>query len=474
MTPTLFGAIALAVSLIMLIRAKATTMLSMTLFLSLMGGSAALFLPGLGNSSLQPAILALFFLTLKCVLPGPGKMAQLQLATRDLTFLIVFVLYGVVGAWTLPYIFAGALNVTPLRPTPDKYIYASSPLAFSGQNITASVYLMATLLAALCGHVAASRARSEITIARTAGTIAGIHAVLGISGVVFAGTAWTSVLGFFRNGFYAQLNQSFDGFVRMNGIWPEPAVYSAFGFAWLVFVTELWLRDVERRWTGWGAFLLTLALLLSTSTTAYIGLVAFGVILTLRIVFAPGTIAAGKTLVLLAGMMLGFAGILALVTVNPDAAAALGSLVSKFTVDKASSASALQRAFWAKHGIAAFWTSSGLGIGPGSFRSSSLFTAILGSTGVIGICAVVAHLARVVKPLHASTYRTIGDARLGTGVAASWAALVMLVPAAVSAPSPDPGFIWGFFSGIALALRRTTIAARRPAVAPLDRILPVS
>jgi hypothetical protein len=355
---------------------------------------------------------------------------------KDLAFLAIFVIYGVAGAFILPHVFAGTINLTPLRPIPNGYIYATLPLAFSSQNITSAVYLLTTLIAAVAGHVASQTQKSEIVIAKTAALICTLHALIGLSSVVLVGTIWTSVLKFFRNGFYAQLDQSFDGFVRMNGIWPEPAVFSAYGFAWLVFTTELWLRNVEPKWTGWGAGMLAFALLISTSTTAYIGISVYAAILVLRILFIPGSVPVRKALALLSGGMVGLAAILALFAFNPDAADAFSDFVARFTIDKASSASAMQRSFWAGQGIDAFWTTGGLGVGPGSFRSSSLVTAIIGSTGLIGSVAIFVHLVRVFKPHYRSSYLRVDDARRATGVSASWAAIVMLIPATFSAASP--------------------------------------
>lgn len=474
MIPTHFGALVAGIAILLLWRSGIVAMLRMTLLFSLMGGSAAIVLSALGGSTIQPAIVALGFLFLKAILPGSGQAQKFELAAKDLAFLAIFIIYGVAGAFILPHIFAGAIDVTPLRPIPNGYVYAAFPLGFSSQNITSAVYLLATLAAAVGGHIASQTQRSEIIIARTAATVCTVHALLGLSSVALAGTAWVSVLKFFRNGFYAQLDQTFDGFVRMNGIWPEPAVFSAYGFAWLVFTTELWLRDVEPRWTGWGARILAFALLISTSTTAYIGLSVYAVIIALRILLFPGSVSMRKALVLLSGGMIGLAAILALLAFNPDAAASLADFVAKFTVDKASSASALQRSFWAKQGIDAFWATGGLGVGPGSFRSSSIVTAIIGSTGLIGSVALVIHLVRVFKPHYRSSYLRVDDTRRATGVSASWAAIVMLIPAAFSAASPDPGFVWGFFCGFALALRQTASVPMQRSLSenqPADAVL---
>lgn len=436
-------------------------MLRLVLFFSLMGGSAALILTSLGGSTVQPAVFAVAFLLLRCLLPGPGQGARLRLAARDQLLLAFFVLYGVAGAMLLPRIFAGAIDVTPMRPIPSRYAFAAFPLAFSTQNITSAVYLGVTLTAALCSHMASQAEGSERVIARTAAIVALTHAALGLCSVFLAGTPVSGVLKFFRNGFYAQVDQSFQGFVRMNGIWPEPSVFAAYGFAWFVFVTELWLRDIDKRWTTWGALILGGALLISTSTTAYIGFAAYGTIIGLRILLLPGSVSLRKSLTFLAGGMIGLAGLLGLIAVNADAAAALGDFIARFTVDKASSASALQRGFWMRKGIDAFWISNGLGIGPGSFRSSSLVTAILGSTGVIGAAAVVMYLLKVFKPLHRSTYIRVTETRKATGIAASWAAVVMLIPTSFSAATPDPGLVWGCFCGMSLALRRP-IARQAP------------
>lgn len=461
MTLTLFGVLVIALCSLLLWRGSTLVMLQAVLMLSLLGGSAALVLTGLGGSTVQPAILALGFLTLRCLLPGGRPVGQATQALATLVFLAVFVIYGALGAMILPRIFAGAIDVTPLRPIPNGYIFAAFPLSFSPQNVTSAVYLMATLMAALCAFLACSAPVAWRVIARTAGVVAVIHALLGLASVFLAGTAWSLFQRFFRNGFYAQLDQSLDGYARMTGIFPEAAVYSAYGFVWLVFTTELWLRGIESRWTGWGALLLGTALLLSTSTTAVIGLAAYAAILSLRLLLLPGSIAGTKVLALISGGLALLSALVAVVALNPEVAAALSEFVARFTVDKAGSASALQRAFWARQGVDALIVSSGLGIGPGSFRSSSIVLAVLGSTGIIGSLALLIHLARTFKPLHRSTYARLSEPGQATGAAASWAVLVALIPASFSAATPDPGFIWGALSGIALALRRPLPAPER-------------
>lgn len=451
---TIFGIAVTAIGLILLLRGSVMAMLIFVLGCSLMGGSAALFLTGLSNSSVPPTNLAMAFLAARCLLPSAGQGERLSESLRANVWLLVFALYGAVTAWILPRVFAGALAVTPLRPNPGKYLLAASPLQFSSQNITVSIYLISTLLAGICAHVAMrSSPSAPRTLVRAASVVSATHALLGFASVLLAGPLGP-LFSFFRNGFYAQLNQSISGFVRMSGIFAEPSVFAAYGFVWLVFLTELWLREVETRWTAPALGLVLLALLVSTSSTAYVGLGGYGLILVLRFVFNPSAIPARKILWIVFVFGAGLAGILFAAAARPEMFGELSRIVSLTTIDKLDSESGIQRAFWARQGYDAFVRSFGLGIGAGSFRSSSLLTAILGSVGVIGSFAFVAQLVRVFMPLRRSTYASWGETRISVGAAASWTAIIMLLPASFSAASPDPGLLWGVICGAGLALRR--------------------
>lgn len=453
MSLTIFGVAVIAIGMLLFWQGTVTTLLAFTMLCSLMGGSAAIALPALGNSTVPPANLALVFLVFRCLMPGRGQMARLRGGVAANLPLALFVLYGAAGAVLLPWIFAGSIDVTPLRPTPGKYLFAAEPLRFTNQNVTVAVYLVSTLLASICGYAAAQTGNASRIVARLASVIAIVHASLGIASVALAGTPFAAFFAFFRNGFYAQLNQSFSGVVRMNGIWAEPAVFAAYGVIWLVFTAELWLRNIDRRWSGPAFALMLGALVLSTSSTAYLGILGYGVVLLLRQILVPTTIPADKFLVIAITVLTVAAGLLAFSVIYPDVGRLAFDLLERTTVGKLETESGTQRRFWAMQGYHAFVASAGLGIGPGSFRSSSLITAILGSVGIVGSLAFLVHLARVFRPFRRSTYVLVGDVRQRTGAAASWSALMMLFPVSFSAASPDPGLLWGMIGGFALAFR---------------------
>jgi hypothetical protein len=177
----------------------------------------------------------------------------------------------------------------------------------------------------------------------------------------------------------------------------------------------------------------------------------------------------------------GGVGLFALSTFMPSVSQSLGSMLSDMSVGKVQSLSGQQRSFWAHEAIGAFVQSYGLGIGPGSFRSSSLVTSVLGATGAFGAATLLMYFFHVLAPLKRSTYLLKIEPVRGVGRAAAWAAVIGLLPAFAAAPTPDPGITFAVFAGIALAWRH---ARRAPTIASVGlasqatprqrRIAPVS
>lgn len=468
MQPTLIGMMVILAGILISVMGSTSAMMSMLMLCGLMAGSAAVVMTALGGSSIPPIQIALGFLLIRILISTKDFGGRIKAAVTDNVLLIAYVAYGLVGSYVLPRIFAGAMQVPPLRFTGLTYIFDTRPLAPTSQNITTAAYLTGTLMIAMCMHVAISLPRSPIYFLRTALVLAWAHILFGVAGVVVKGTPAEAALDFFRNGSYAQLDQSYGGFIRINGIFPEASSYADYAFGWFVLITECWLRRIQPRWTGITAALLLLLLLFSTSGTAYVALTGYAVILLIRLL-VPGNVMAGR-LPIIAGALIAAVTLVAIMCVAvPALATAFSDMILHMTVDKGTSESGLQRAFWAKKGFEAFSVSYGLGIGPGSFRSSSLGTAILGSMGIIGAVTFTAYLIQVLRPLRNSTFVQPSDPLTALGAAASWAAIVSLISSMISAPSADPGASFAIFSGVALALR-----ARRAVSVPQRNATPSS
>lgn len=454
MIVTPFALIILLLGILALVRGTPLTMFSLFLVSTLFGGSAALILVAAGGSSIPPAQFLLFFLALRLLLPGPGQMHSLSRAVWQNRYLVAFVLYGVISAFILPVIFARTMSVTPLKAIPGADLFAVLPLRLSPQNFTTAFYLVGTMLAGVTATAAMQRPGAAERLVKLGPIITLVHAGLGISGALLINTPWNNVLALFRNGNYAQLNQSFGGLVRINGIWPETSSFAAYGSAWCVLMFELWFRDIAPRRTGISGLVMLLALIASTSSSAYVSLTVYGLFIAVRFALRPRGMTVRKQLALIASALVAAVVTVGAFVLMPGFAHKFSNILALMTIEKSGSGSGIQRAFWAKQGVEVFMKSYGLGIGPGSFRSSSVLTAILGSMGVIGAITFVAHLLRSVQPFEAE-FLSLRNTSLErtVGCAASSTALVMLAPAMVGSPSPDPGVLWAVMCGIAIALR---------------------
>ncbi|HEX4178248.1 MAG TPA: hypothetical protein VHY57_07405, partial [Rhizomicrobium sp.] len=152
MIPTVFGLLITAFALWVMFR-PAIDMVILVLFASLLGGASAINLPALGGSSITPANFALVFLTLRILLSPLGQAPLVLGAVKQNIFLVAFAVYGVLMAFLLPRVFYHSFNVPSLRVI-SLQIYAVSPVQFSSQNITTSVYMIGTMLAALASTLA--------------------------------------------------------------------------------------------------------------------------------------------------------------------------------------------------------------------------------------------------------------------------------------------------------------------------------
>lgn len=474
MIPTFFGVIILLAGGVLLLRGDAMALLAMMMVCGLFGGSAAVILTAIGGSSIPPNQFALLFAALRVMLPGGGQIPRVREGLHAARFLLIYALYGIFGAFVFSRVFTGMMDVVPLRLTKaSSYIYYTVPLAFSPQNITVSVYLTGTLMGAVVGYVAMHARDAPSRFVKTAVVLAWIHIAFGLVAAAMKGTFVDTIVDVVRNATYSQTDQTVGGFVRITGVMPEPSAYAGFGFVWFVFLFECWVRGLHARRTGPAALVLALVLLFSTSSTAYVALSIYALLLAIRFILFPQGLGFSR-LTRIAAVLAACAMLVAVLAVLvPQLVDVASRIVLSMTVEKQNSMSGLQRTFWARVGLDAFRVSYGLGIGAGSFRSSSIATAVLGSVGVVGTAAILMHIWGVVKPLRASTYAgEEGIARYGfdamVGAAAGWTMLSMLIPGMLLASSCDPGMDFGVFSGVALALRLRAPAGERRAPRPFD------
>ncbi|WP_068084562.1 O-antigen ligase family protein [Novosphingobium rosa] len=431
----------------------------------LFAGSAAIVLPGLGGSSIPPIQFACLIVYLRILAPRGGFLALLPEAVRANRWLALYTFYGVATAMIAPRLFANQVDVTPLRSGDASSLFATAALGPSTQNITTSVYMLGTCAIAVAAYLVARLRGGVATLVTAAIVVSWLHIVLGLMTALAAGTPLNAVFEVMRNGSYAQLDQSVSGFVRIRGFFPESSSYADFAFAYFTLNAELWYRSIWPRETGATALALAMLLVISTSSTAYLALAAYLGFFALRVIMMPHLAQMGRVKQLVMATLAG--GLLMAVAclVVPQLLSSISDMILHMTVDKSGSDSAQQRLFWAMQGLEAFKASYGLGIGPGSFRSSSLVTSMIGSTGLAGCGAFLAYAFSVFQPTRHSTFGVSPDLGLTIGGAFATAALLALIPACLIAPSADLGANVALFAGVALAMRPMT-APRQQAEAP--------
>ncbi|MBV9511000.1 MAG: hypothetical protein JO303_12045, partial [Caulobacteraceae bacterium] len=410
------------------------------MFFSLFGGGAAFII---GTASIQPDYFFLVFLTIHVAFKMLAREKAIDLGLKVNGYLTFFSLFGAITAFILPKLFFRSMSIPPVQIN-NAQTYYLAPLGPSKQNVTTAIYMIGTMLASIAAGIASANPKSRRAIVTWAMIIAWIHIGFGVWGVAATKIGGAQMLSFFRNAKYAELIEQNQGYVRINGIFPEPSEYGAYAFFWLVFMAELWLRRVRPLWTGLTAAALFLLVVACTSSSTYFALAVYSAVMVVRWLLVPQGLPAGKLIIIgLGGLSAVFVALI-LIAFVPEIAAVAGRVIGAFTTHKLQSSSGTQRMFWAKAGVTAFVKSYGIGVGAGSFRCSSLLLAILGSTGVIGTSAFLGHVLAIFRPLDARTYRW-ASSEDPVGVSAAWAACAGLLPAMVSAPTPDPDIQFAIF-----------------------------
>src|SRR6185312_17238430 len=118
------------------------------------------------------------------------------------------------------------------------------------------VYLLGTFLAFLCALLAGALEHRKKLLLRTIIIVSWAHITFGVLDIILSKAGARDLLDFFRNANYLQLVQEVGGIQRVAGIFPEPSSYAAYGFAFMVLNTELWMRAEMLKLTGFTALAL--------------------------------------------------------------------------------------------------------------------------------------------------------------------------------------------------------------------------
>jgi hypothetical protein len=418
------------------------------------GATAIATLPALGGSS--PLIYVVFLVGLlasvalrRDILRDLGTV----LARQPAAWLILFLIgYTVAGAYLLPRLFAGETTVfVSLR---DQARIAEIPLGPVGGNLTQSLYFVLSALAFFALSVLLLH-RGTLAALRT-GFFAWaiLHVSMGLIGLFGKIAGMGDLLAPIRSATYAMLtNVDIAGFSRIAGAYSEASSFGAATVVLLAFTFTYWRSTQDRFALGLSVVLLVL-LVLSTSSTAYGAGGVLGMVLVFSIACAAlrNRLQAQDVAIVAGGIAVIVIG-LGVVVHDNSALDPLWHLFDTMVLDKASSASARERAYWNYRSLESLYETSGLGLGIGSSRASSWVIAVISQLGIIGsimIGYLTLQIFRGGRLCHASGLDL--ETRV-TARSMRAASIATLTTATISGSAADPGMIFFFTLAVLHRLR---------------------
>ncbi|RWC98125.1 MAG: hypothetical protein E5V58_04475 [Mesorhizobium sp.] len=429
------------------------------------GATAAMSLTALGGSS--PQIYTLFAALLVMAVTARRhiwfELGSVFGSIRPIWILVSLMAYAVIGAWLFPRFFAGQIAVFVQSKTRGAVVEAS--LAPVSGNISQTGYFILGGLTAiaLCALLLHSDRIDQVR--RGFFLWCGLHAGMGLVDFIGKSAGAGDLLAPIRTANYAIITEAVEaGFVRITGPFSEASSFASVSLACLAFCYTYW-RKTKSRLAQWLAGILLFLAILSTSSTAYVGLallcipVAFLMLLSVL----KGRIEREEILIT-ALMATGMVAIIGISLYDAGVLDPFVRLINSTIINKANSASGEERAYWNVKSLQSIVDTSGLGIGFGSSRASSWPIAVLSQLGFFGslmmallLGVLVSGIGRVREWVDPETDAVVTSVRN--------AALAGLVASSVSAGSADPGIL--FF--IAFAVVATARVRARRAMAAFER-----
>ena len=358
-------------------------------------GSFAAIPPGLtAGLTLTPTPIIACFLFMRTFMDGKAVRFAVSALCAPRGLLLLTLFWGVAVAVTLlmPRVFADAVIVTPMKMTS---FFQVEPLAPTKQNISQIAYLTISAFTVVTFARLMLEPKYQ-EIALKALCLGGAIAVLtGIVDMLSHYLPLTPLLEPFRTARYALMTdvKVAGGVQRVVGLMPEASAFGSLCIQLLIMlyfirhaITDNFLR---RKVVPIVGGLLLLFTWLSTSSSAYVALVVFGVFVLLEWLWRgksarKGT-RKGRELELefwVAFLMV--AVFFAAYVIKPQLFDPAFRLFDQMVLKKAHSSSFEERSFWNETSWNAFLSTYGLGVGMGGTRASNEMIAIVSNTGFLG------------------------------------------------------------------------------------------
>lgn len=311
------------------------------------------------------------------LLDRPARLQFFQLLRSDGPIL-AFVAYVAVSGVFFPRAFAGQTFVTPqvgFFPVPLSEALISYPqIAY----VMISAYVYLALRQAILRVGLSPALYGVLAQIVFIGGIGFLQAMIGprfpVDWVVNA------------QGYALMINRMSEGFVRVSAVFAEASGFGAWASAAIAFCYALYLNRVRPGLNLVLVAVLGVTMLLSTSSTAYAGLVCVGAFAFAHAVFDNDRQRRDRgLLIVIAGALVGAIASIVVFTAQAGFLGDLRNMIEAFTIDKPNSASGIERGAWAARSVQNAWETGLLGVGYGASRSSGLFASLFGNIGAPGL-----------------------------------------------------------------------------------------
>jgi hypothetical protein len=426
---------------------------------TLLGSAGAIILESLGGTNIQPAHLLLGFLAFKLL--SDRKIVAFALGGcavgRPGFWLMVTLLYSMISAYYLPRLFAGETLVYTVRA-----LGYSVPLEPGTSNLTQSVYFIGNFVCfiVLYGYASSSSGRKHLVNAVL--VCVALNLTFAVLDMVTFWTGTTELLSFIRNSTYSMFppDTEVGGFKRIAGSFVEASSFGYITLGYFAFTSTLWLYGTAPVLTLSLSLFSFVALMFSTSTTAYVGLAAFlafqFLAMVVRSLLRPST---PQMMMYIFGAPALLALTAIVIALNDEWAAYANNLLDTMILSKASTSSGVERATWNAQGLQNFIDTFGFGTGNGSMRASSFPIAAIATLGTIGTLTFGLFLLSIW--LARKIPETAARFEIASTTAARATCLAWLIAATTSASLIDLGL--PFFILAALACVRVQYHASETA-----------
>lgn len=375
----------------------------------------------------------------------------------------VFMVYSVLSAVLFPRLFTGDTTVFVASRVREGVF--EIPLAPVSGNITQAGYLTLSCLAFFGVCLTLTRRFDLTDVKRGFFLFAWSNAILGL--VDFAGKYGGAgdILAPIRSANYAMLTDvNFGTFQRIAGGFSEASAFGGVSLACLAFSYTYW-RQRRTRQSFWLSLITLFLLLVSTSSTAYVGLgvLSIPVFLTIARQLLRKHVKR-VDLAILVVLFMGTTGLMAISIVKPQVLAPAIDLIDSAVIKKVGSDSGQERAYWNYASLKSLVDTKGFGVGIGSSRASSWPIAVVSQLGVIGFVLIAMQVQLLLRGMRGIRGRF--DPETGATLAGVRAAAIAgMISGSLISGSADPGIV--FFIALAvISISRVYIKKNLDEMAP--------